>query len=135
MSLSRIALNRMAKNCALALLRAYQWAISPLLPPSCRYVPTCSEYAAEAIELHGVLKGSALAGWRLLRCHPFAKGGLDPVPMPGDVRADGPQDSSAAKMFCGALLRRAGLEGRPHTVQNRTHTVNRAHTIHCSHIH
>lgn len=69
-----------AKCGALAVLRAYKWAISPLLPPSCRYVPTCSEYAAEAIELHGVVKGSALAAWRLLRCHPLAKGGYDPVP-------------------------------------------------------
>lgn len=104
MSRSRIALNRMAKNCALILLRGYKWAISPLLPPSCRYVPTCSEYAAEAIELHGVLKGSALAAWRLLRCHPLAKGGYDPVPEAKDWHEHGTHSSQ--EIFCGAKLRR-----------------------------
>lgn len=64
----------------LAILRAYRWLISPLLPPACRYVPTCSEYAQEAVMLHGVLRGGALALWRLLRCHPFVRGGFDPVP-------------------------------------------------------
>jgi putative membrane protein insertion efficiency factor len=66
---------------ATALLRGYQFAISPLFPPSCRYVPTCSEYAIEAVERHGVLRGAALSLWRLLRCHPFVKGGFDPVPL------------------------------------------------------
>jgi len=64
-------------------LRSYQRWISPMLPHSCRFVPTCSEYAMQAIELHGVLRGSSLALWRLLRCHPFARAGYDPVP-PGD---------------------------------------------------
>jgi uncharacterized protein len=53
---------------------------SPLFMPACRYVPTCSEYAAEAIEEHGAIRGSLMAAWRLLRCNPFAKGGFDPVP-------------------------------------------------------
>lgn len=80
----------MARNCALAFLRGYKYAISPLLLPSCRYTPTCSDYAAEAIELHGVVRGFALAAWRLLRCHPFVRGGFDPVPLPTDVfRTDG----------------------------------------------
>jgi uncharacterized protein len=70
------------KFVALAVIRAYQWLISPLLRPACRYTPTCSHYATEAVELHGVLKGTALATWRLLRCHPFAQGGFDPVPIP-----------------------------------------------------
>jgi putative membrane protein insertion efficiency factor len=61
-------------------LRAYQRIVSPLLPTSCRYVPTCSEYAIEAIELHGVIRGSLIGAARLLRCHPFAKSGYDPVP-------------------------------------------------------
>ena len=60
-------------------LRGYKWAISPMLRPACRYVPTCSEYAMEAIERHGVLYGGIKAVWRLLRCHPFAKGGFDPA--------------------------------------------------------
>jgi len=70
---------RLAKHSVLFLLRAYKWAISPMLLPACRYVPTCSEYAMEAVDRFGVLRGGAKAIWRLLRCHPFAKGGLDPV--------------------------------------------------------
>jgi putative membrane protein insertion efficiency factor len=72
---------RTIKIVMLALLRSYKWAISPLLPPSCRYVPTCSEYAAEAVERYGALRGSAMAIWRVLRCHPFVRGGYDPVPI------------------------------------------------------
>jgi hypothetical protein len=73
---------------ALALIRAYKRWLSPLLPPACRYVPTCSEYAAEAIELYGLRRGGWMGLQRLLRCHPFARGGLDVVPTPrGDSRA------------------------------------------------
>jgi len=68
-----------AKSIAVGLLRGYKRWISSLFPPACRYLPTCSEYAMEAIDLHGVLRGSWMAGWRILRCHPFAKGGYDPV--------------------------------------------------------
>ena len=64
------------------LLRLYQRWISPALPPSCRYGPSCSNYVLEAVELHGALRGSLLAVWRVLRCHPFARGGYDPVPRP-----------------------------------------------------
>lgn len=64
---------------ALRLLRLYKRWISPAFPPSCRYVPTCSEYAMEALERYGVLRGGAMAAWRLLRCHPFVEGGYDPV--------------------------------------------------------
>ncbi|PIE56701.1 MAG: membrane protein insertion efficiency factor YidD [Desulfobulbus propionicus] len=60
-------------------LRGYKYCISPLLPPSCRFVPTCSEYAVEAVQKHGPLRGCFLALARLLRCHPFARGGYDPV--------------------------------------------------------
>lgn len=60
-------------------LRGYKRFISPMLLPSCKYTPTCSEYAMEAVEYYGVLRGLAMAGWRVLRCNPFAKGGLDPV--------------------------------------------------------
>lgn len=66
----------------LLLLKTYKWALSPLLPPACRYVPTCSEYAMEAIERHGSLRGTLMALWRLLRCHPLAGGGYDPVVPP-----------------------------------------------------
>ncbi|MGA7687544.1 MAG: membrane protein insertion efficiency factor YidD [Terriglobales bacterium] len=67
------------KTMALSMLRLYKRWISPSLAPSCRYVPTCSEYAMEAIDRYGTLRGGAMATWRLLRCHPFVKGGLDPV--------------------------------------------------------
>ena len=67
------------KSLALWLLRNYKRWISPAFPPACRYVPTCSEYAMEAVERYGVLRGGAMAAWRVLRCHPFVKGGLDPV--------------------------------------------------------
>jgi uncharacterized protein len=70
------------KTVALWILQTYKRWISPLLPPSCRYVPTCSEYATEAVERYGVLRGGLLAAWRLLRCHPFVIGGYDPVSDP-----------------------------------------------------
>ena len=62
-------------------LRGYKRFISPMLPHACRFVPTCSEYAMEAVERHGVIRGSVLAAGRLLRCHPFARAGYDPVPV------------------------------------------------------
>ena len=64
----------------LGALRAYKSFVSPLLPPACRFSPTCSEYAYEAVLRHGALKGSWLTLKRLARCHPFARGGFDPVP-------------------------------------------------------
>jgi len=64
----------------LFLLRIYKKYVSPGLPPSCRFTPTCSEYAMEAVEKHGALRGGLLAVWRVLRCNPFCKGGYDPVP-------------------------------------------------------
>jgi len=73
-------MDRFLKTSLLTLLRGYKWALSPFLPPACRYVPTCSEYAAEAIERYGAFRGSAMAAWRVLRCHPFVRGGYDPVP-------------------------------------------------------
>ena len=68
------------KRIFLALIRFYRRGISPNTPPSCRFRPTCSAYAIEALRIHGAFKGSALSLWRLLRCHPFSKGGYDPVP-------------------------------------------------------
>jgi putative membrane protein insertion efficiency factor len=68
------------KRILIAIVRGYKKFISPLLPPSCRFTPTCSEYAMEAISKHGAMKGSMLAIWRILRCNPFCKGGYDPVP-------------------------------------------------------
>ena len=71
-----------------ALVRGYQRFVSPMLPPRCRFLPTCSQYAAEAVERHGAARGSWLALRRVARCHPFHPGGHDPVPdpAPADVR-------------------------------------------------
>ncbi len=68
------------KKLLLFLIRFYRKNISPLRQPCCRYVPTCSQYALEAVEKYGAMKGFWLALKRLLRCHPFHKGGYDPVP-------------------------------------------------------
>lgn len=70
----------MCKTLLLLPIRVYKYCISPLLPPACRYVPTCSVYAMEAIERHGVFRGGYLAARRLLRCHPWGDSGYDPVP-------------------------------------------------------
>ena len=71
---------------ALVLLRLYQLLLSPFLGGSCRFVPSCSEYAREAVATHGSVRGMMLAVHRLGRCHPFAKAGLDQVPGPGNTR-------------------------------------------------
>ena len=65
---------------AILLIRVYQWTLSPLLGPRCRFYPSCSHYAATAIHRYGVLRGGVLAAVRLARCHPFHPGGFDPVP-------------------------------------------------------
>jgi putative membrane protein insertion efficiency factor len=67
------------KSALIYLLRAYQVLVSPLLPPACRFTPTCSDYAIEAVRQHGALRGFYMAARRLLRCHPFHAGGYDPV--------------------------------------------------------
>jgi uncharacterized protein len=67
------------RHAAIALLRGYQRFISPLLGSRCKYYPSCSEYAVQAIGRYGILRGSVLAAWRLLRCNPFSHGGYDPV--------------------------------------------------------
>ncbi|MEA3638385.1 MAG: membrane protein insertion efficiency factor YidD [Lamprobacter sp.] len=72
-------MNRLVRG----LIRAYQWVLSPVLGNHCRFYPTCSQYAIEAVEHHGVLRGGWLGIRRLLRCHPWHPGGVDPVPRPG----------------------------------------------------
>lgn len=68
----------------IAMIRGYRLFISPLFPPSCRFRPTCSQYAIEAIDRFGVFRGSWLATQRILRCHPWHQGGYDPVPLKKD---------------------------------------------------
>ncbi len=72
---------------ALWLVRSYQRRVSPLLPPVCRFYPSCSEYARQALERYGFLRGSWMALRRVARCHPFNPGGYDPVPSPDGVRS------------------------------------------------
>ncbi len=69
----------MIRRFLIRLIRLYKKYISPGLPPSCKYLPTCSDYAIDAIMKYGAFKGSFMAAWRILRCNPFSKGGYDPV--------------------------------------------------------
>ncbi len=69
-------------------IRFYRRFISPWTPPTCRFRPTCSAYTEEAIRVHGIVKGSLLGCWRILRCQPFSKGGYEPVPPPGRWKAE-----------------------------------------------
>lgn len=68
------------RHVLILVVRAYQVSIGPMLPPSCRYFPSCSAYAIEALEKHGAMRGTWLAMRRIARCHPFTPGGYDPVP-------------------------------------------------------
>lgn len=67
------------KRMLIRIIKFYRKNISPMTPPRCRYIPTCSQYAIEAIEQYGALKGGVMSLWRILRCNPFSKGGFDPV--------------------------------------------------------
>jgi putative membrane protein insertion efficiency factor len=78
---------RIVRELLLLPVHAYRWLISPALGSRCRYHPSCSEYAVEAVRRHGVARGFVLAGWRVLRCNPWSHGGVDPVPArPNDLR-------------------------------------------------
>jgi putative membrane protein insertion efficiency factor len=72
-------MSRRAREAVVAPIRLYQRALSPLLRPRCRYAPSCSDYAIQAVREYGILRGLVLAAWRLLRCNPLSAGGLDPV--------------------------------------------------------
>ncbi|MDR1776704.1 MAG: membrane protein insertion efficiency factor YidD [Desulfovibrio sp.] len=73
-------MKNIARTLCVLPIRVYQLCISPLTPPACRFLPTCSEYAAQAISRHGIARGGLLTLWRLARCHPFGGCGYDPVP-------------------------------------------------------
>jgi putative membrane protein insertion efficiency factor len=74
---------RLPQQCLIGIVLGYRWLLKPWLGNACRFEPSCSAYALEALQGHGALRGSALGAWRLLRCHPWCDGGLDPVPPPG----------------------------------------------------
>ena len=79
----------MIRNVLIGVIRLYQKLLSPLLGRNCRFYPTCSEYAVQAMRAHGTIRGAGLALWRILRCQPFCKGGYDPVPPPNGRRRPG----------------------------------------------
>lgn len=95
--MNQIQMNQIPKTVVLLLLRGYKWAVSPMFLPACRYVPTCSDYAIEAVDRYGVVRGSLMAIWRVLRCHPLANGGLDPVVKPNMIKPK----SSSVPVGCG----------------------------------
>ena len=72
----------MLTSALVGLIKTYQFAVSPFSPACCKYYPTCSSYAIEAIQMHGPWRGLLMATWRLLRCNPWSEGGADPVPNP-----------------------------------------------------
>jgi putative membrane protein insertion efficiency factor len=86
-------LSRAARASALAPVELYRRLISPALPRRCKYEPTCSRYAVQAVGEYGILRGLALATWRLLRCNPWSHGGYDPVEAQGLFRVDRPRES------------------------------------------
>lgn len=71
---------KLLRSFAILPIRFYRYVLSPLMPARCRFYPSCSAYAQEAILLHGILRGGFLTAWRILRCHPLSSGGYDPVP-------------------------------------------------------
>ena len=91
-------------------VRAYRLLLSPWVGQNCRFTPTCSAYAIDALDKHGAVVGSGLAAWRILRCNPLCQGGCDPVPdnMPWERAQAAPAPSSAAGLFTGLLQREHG---------------------------
>jgi uncharacterized protein len=95
----------------LGLLRLYRFAISPMFGQSCRYYPSCSTYAMQAVQTHGVIKGLGLASWRLLRCNPWTRGGVDFVPAAKHFHQHGepewvaPDESPLSKQASGVAAR------------------------------
>jgi putative membrane protein insertion efficiency factor len=89
-----------ARTFASAPIVAYQRLLAPALPRRCRYEPTCSHYAVQAIREYGILRGLVLAGWRLLRCNPWSRGGYDPVAAQGLFGVRARRDSSGSRYEC-----------------------------------
>ena len=90
-----------ARTLLQGLIQVYRWFVSPMLGVNCRFAPSCSEYALEAVTRHGALRGGALAAWRLCRCHPWGGSGFDPVP---PTRfASSPQGRREAHFSCDSI--------------------------------
>lgn len=109
----RSLISRAVSGFFVSLIRFYQRFISPLSGPTCRYYPTCSAYGVKALQVHGPIKGVILTGWRLLKCNPFTKGGVDPVPRRGYWRADvlpNGQPRPGREGFVGAPTAATGTE-------------------------
>ena len=99
------ALLYLPRTLLVGLVRGYRLLLSPWVGQSCRFAPTCSAYAIEALQRHGAVVGTGLAGWRILRCNPWCHGGCDEVPdnMPWDRAKASPSARSAAGLFSGLL--------------------------------
>lgn len=107
------------KIIGLWMIRAYQRCLSPLLPPACKYHPTCSHYAYQSIDRHGFITGVVMGSFRLCRCNPWSHGGADPVPEKirwtwrGPVREGPPPPIDFGRQECAALLARTGAKTAP----------------------
>jgi putative membrane protein insertion efficiency factor len=91
------ALDQCAKTLGLAIIRGYEYTVRPVLGPSCRFLPNCSEYARQALQSHGSVKGAYLSLRRLCRCHPFHPGGIDEVPAPASSHGTKPAEARVSK--------------------------------------
>lgn len=100
------------RDLVIAPIHFYQRWISPALPARCRYYPTCSAYAVQAVQVHGAAKGLVLAAWRILRCNPLTRGGVDHVPLPGRWRYELSPDQPRQASDAVAQQARAGSGGQ-----------------------
>ena len=104
------ALVRLPRRLLVGLVRGYRLVLSPWVGQSCRFTPTCSAYAIQALERHGAMVGTGLAGWRILRCNPWCHGGCDEVPdnMPWNRAQASPSPHPAEGLFTGLLQQDSG---------------------------
>ena len=104
LNLALLGIERVCRQALLLLVRAYRYWLKPWLGNSCRFEPSCSAFALQALQQHGAARGAALAGWRLLRCHPWCDGGDDAVPEPKTNARVKPNDLSTSRGLFTALV-------------------------------